>query len=58
MKPMAGTGGMEMPKNAPTVPAVFGYSEGQEILFIHTETSDPEIAKILTDVMIVSRSSA
>jgi len=44
-------GGMEMPKNAPTVPAVTGYSEGQEILFIHTETSDPKIAKILTDMM-------
>ncbi len=34
MKPMAGTGGMkmggmEMPKNAPTIPAVTGYSEGQ-----------------------------
>ncbi len=44
-------GGMKMPTNAPTVPAVFGYSEGQEILFIHTETSDPKIAKILTDMM-------
>ncbi len=56
MKPMPETGGMktggmEMPKNAPTVPAVAGYSEGQEILFIHTETSDPKIAKILTDMM-------
>ncbi len=51
MKPMAGMGAMEMPKNAPTVPAVAGYSEGQEILFIHTETSDPKIAKILTDMM-------
>lgn len=36
---------------APTVPPVTGYSEGHEILFIHTETSDPEIAKILTDMM-------
>ncbi len=44
-------GGMKMPANAPTVPAVFGYSQGQEILFIHTETSDPKIAKILTDMM-------
>ncbi len=51
MKPMAGMGGMKMPANAPTVPAVTGYSEGQEILFIHTETSDPKIAKILTDMM-------
>ncbi len=51
MKPMAGMGGMKMPANAPTVPAVTGYSEGQEILFIHTEASDPKIAKILTDMM-------
>ena len=47
MKPM---GGM-MAGDAPTVPPVTGYSEGQEILFIHTETSDPKIAKILTDMM-------
>ncbi len=51
MMPMAGMGGMKMPANAPTVPPVTGYSEGQEILFIHTETSDPKIAKILTDMM-------
>ncbi len=53
MKPMAEMkmGGMKMPDNAPTVPPVAGYSEGQEIIFIHTETSDPKIAKILTDMM-------
>ena len=51
MKPMAGMGGMKMPADAPVVPAVTGYSEGREILFIHTETSDPKIAKILTDMM-------
>ncbi len=51
MKPMAPMGGMKMPADAPMVPAVTGYSEGQEILFIHTETSDPKIAKILTDMM-------
>ena len=51
MKPMAAMGGMKMSANAPTVPPVTGYSEGQEILFIHTETSDPKIAKILTDMM-------
>ena len=55
-KPMEGMGGMKMggmkmPANAPTVPAVSGYSEGHEIMFIHTETSDPKIAKILTDMM-------
>ena len=37
--------------NAPTVPPVTGYSDGQEIMFIHTEASDPKIAKILTDMM-------
>ena len=47
MEPMAGmtTGAV------PTVPPVTGYSEGQEILFLHTEASDPEIAMILTDMM-------
>ncbi len=29
MKPMEKMGGMKMPANAPTVPAVIGYSEGQ-----------------------------
>ncbi|MDP6366723.1 MAG: hypothetical protein QF787_11325 [Nitrospinota bacterium] len=48
MKPM---GGMAAVKNAPVVPAVTGYSEGKTILFIHTETSDKKIAKILTDMM-------
>lgn len=47
MKPMEGM----MAADAPTVPAVTGYSEGREILFLHTETSDPKIAKILTDMM-------
>jgi hypothetical protein len=27
------------------------YAEGEEIRFIHTEVSDPDIAKILTDMM-------
>ncbi len=47
MKPMEGM----MAADAPVVPAVTGYSEGQKILFLHTETSDPGIAKILTDMM-------
>ena len=51
MKPMGGMMGGMMAGDAPTVPPVTGYSEGQEILFIHTETSDPKIAKILTDLM-------
>lgn len=48
---MSGSMAMMMATDAPTVPAVTGYFEGQEILFIHTETSDPGIAKILTDMM-------
>ena len=54
MKPMGGMGtmgGMPSPPNAPVVPAVMGYSEGKTILFIHTETSDRKIAKLLTDMM-------
>jgi len=37
--------------DVPTVPAGKAYAEGQEIRFIHTEVSDPEIAKILSDMM-------
>lgn len=47
---MKGMDGMT-PLSAPTMPPVKGYSEGQEIRFIHTEASDPKIAKILTDMM-------
>ena len=35
----------------PTVPPVKGYSEGGEILFLHTEASDSKVAKMLTDMM-------
>ena len=42
---------MMAPADAPTVPPVTGYSEGERILFLHTEASDPEIAKLLTDMM-------
>ncbi len=40
-----------MSADAPVVPPVTGYSEGEKILFLHTETSDTEIAKLLTDMM-------
>ena len=43
-------GGMDM-GDSPTVPAGLAYVDGQEIRFIHTEVSDPNIAKILTDMM-------
>ena len=50
MDSMKPKGGM-MAETGPTVPPVAGYADGQKILFIHTETSDPKIAKILTDMM-------
>jgi len=40
-----------MSTDGPTVPPVTGYSKGQKILFMHTETSDAKIAKILTEMM-------
>jgi hypothetical protein len=49
-KTMMPMGGM-MSGDAPVVPPVTGYSEGEKILFLHTETSDSGIAKILTDMM-------
>ena len=42
---------MMAPADAPTVPPVTGYSEGERILFLHTEASDRKIAQILTDMM-------
>jgi len=35
----------------PVAPPVKGYAEGQTIYFLHTEASDPEVAKLLTDMM-------
>jgi hypothetical protein len=43
--------GMVMVADAPTVPAVNGFIDGQKMLFIHTEVSDAGVAKILTDMM-------
>ena len=40
---------MDMPMA--DVPAVKGYAEGEEILFIHTEASDPMVAMMLTEMM-------
>jgi hypothetical protein len=51
MKEKSGMMGMGAPADAPAVPAVTGFSEGKRVLFIHTETSDPKIAKLLTDMM-------
>ena len=40
-------------KEVPTaiLPAGKAFAEGKEIYFTHTEVSDPEIAKLLTDMM-------
>lgn len=37
--------------NPTGVPPVKGYTEGKEISFIHTETSDPKVAELLTKMM-------
>ena len=47
---MEGTEGMDM-GSAPGVPAGMAYADGQEIRFIHTEVSDPDVAKLLSDMM-------
>lgn len=48
--PMPGMG-MEMMGDVPIIPAGLAYVDGQEIRFIHTEVSDPDIAQLLTDMM-------
>ncbi len=47
------SGGMGSAASHPagTVPAVKGYLDGQEIRFIHTESSDPQVAQMLTTMM-------
>lgn len=35
----------------PAVPSITGYLEGQEILFQHTEASDPKVAELLTEMV-------
>jgi hypothetical protein len=35
----------------PAVPSVKGYLDGRDILFQHTEVSDPKVAQVLTDMM-------
>jgi hypothetical protein len=45
------SGMMSMSTQAPMVPAVNGFINGEEMLFMHTEISDAGVAKILTDMM-------
>ncbi len=48
---MSGSMGTTAGHPAGTVPAVKGYLDGQEIRFIHTESSDPQVAQMLTSMM-------
>ncbi len=52
--PMGGTA--MSPAGSPTAgtiqaPAVRGFADGEEILFLHTEASDPQVAQMLSDMM-------
>lgn len=46
-------GGMDMSSmaEAPSIPAGMAYIDGQEMRFVHTEASDPDVAKLLSDMM-------
>lgn len=46
----AGMGSMTVTTKS-VIPPVKGFSEGEEILFLHTETSDAKIAQMLTSMM-------
>jgi hypothetical protein len=50
-EPMDDTGMDDMPHTDVRLPPVAGFYDGQEILFVHPETSDPEVADALTDMM-------
>ncbi|WP_202800437.1 hypothetical protein, partial [Alkalibacillus haloalkaliphilus] len=41
----------DMEVDAPNVPAVGGFAEGEEIAFIHPEVSDQEVGEMLTEMM-------
>lgn len=44
-------GGRQMDADAPRVPPVFAYYDGERVFFIHTEVSDPKIADALRSMM-------
>jgi len=48
--PSRAQSGMEA-SDDPRIPSVRGYVEGEQVLFLHTEASDPDIAGTLTDMM-------
>jgi hypothetical protein len=39
------------PVRGPEIPLVGGFAEGEEIVFIHTEASAPQVAEMLTEMM-------
>ncbi len=52
VEPMSAMGGMEPPTSTDDhAPLVRGFYEGGEVLFTHTEASDPDVAKMLTEMM-------
>lgn len=48
---MGGMGEMGEMGEVPRLPPVAGFYEGDQIAFVHTEASDPEIADMLTEMM-------
>jgi hypothetical protein len=48
---MNGMGMGDMADDVPRLPPVFGYYAGEEVFFVHPEASDPEIARLLDDMM-------
>lgn len=48
---MGGQMGGMAAADAPRFPPVTGFYEGEEILFVHTEASDPNVADMLTAMM-------
>lgn len=44
-------GSMEEVDGAPRLPAVSGLFDGEKILFVHSEASDPKVAEMLTNMM-------
>lgn len=49
--PAMGGDGMGEMGDAPAIPPVHGSYDGQEILFLHTEASDQQVADMLTGMM-------
>jgi hypothetical protein len=46
-----GMSGMATDEDAPRFPPVTAYYAGEEVLFAHTETSDPQVGEMLVDMM-------